>query len=726
MRRLTLRELFAGAALAIGLVVALAVFAFLQHSRREILAASERLRLSAAHRVEEQVTNALRHAEDALDDVERDIHSGAISPDNLGALEVALFGQLADAPHLEEVTFTRATLLAYDANGDARLDPQGRFQLSVFRTPEGRLDTRIVRQTDGSFEAFLRERGNDNAFAGASLVSAGAATDPTDHPTFSVLASETNRGRTLWSDLHFAELDHSRAEPRVILSVQRPVTDGAGHFVGVARVGLLTTDLDAIARVKVDESNPKDPHRVLLLSVSASPTEPARLVARMTSRDKVVSFGDDLRVVPDHPAPEIAALLDGPLVRGLDPKRPSAAGSLLVGSERYLATLEGLSQGNGGTKGWLVAVLVPESYYTRDLVRFEHTLLVVFGATLLLVLAIGASALGAMRRGLGSVTATTTQMRAFDFAPSAARSRVADIDEVMLGLERAKTVVRAMGKYIPVDLVRSLYEKNQEPELGGELREVSLMFTDIEGFTTLSERLPPDELSRRLGDYLEAMTTAVAGTSGTIDKYIGDAVMAFWNAPAKVERHAERACEAVLACKDAARALYASASWNGLPALTTRFGVHTANVMVGHFGARSRLSYTALGDGVNLAARLEPLCKQYGVTTLVSEAIVADAGTRFVFRRVDRVAVKGKTKGIDVYELLGRQGEKIPGADEARRYESAFDAYLARDFTHAIEVLSVDDLAKDPVSVVLLHRCRLLAERPPPADWNGVHVATSK
>jgi adenylate cyclase len=251
-----------------------------------------------------------------------------------------------------------------------------------------------------------------------------------------------------------------------------------------------------------------------------------------------------------------------------------------------------------------------------------------------------------------------------------------------------------------------------------------LMFTDIEGFTTLAEHLPPDALARHLGDYLEAMTSSVEATSGTIDKYIGDAVMAFWNAPTAVARHAERACEAVLACQAATRALYASPAWAGLPPLVTRFGLHTAEVMVGHFGARSRFNYTALGDGVNLAARLEPLCKQYGVTVLVSEPVAEAAHEKFVFRRVDRVAVKGKARAIDVYELLGRQGEAIANAEVVQRYESAFDAYLARDFATASELL--DGTNDDPPSRVLKERCQVLRAAPPPADWGGVHVAKSK
>jgi adenylate cyclase len=174
---------------------------------------------------------------------------------------------------------------------------------------------------------------------------------------------------------------------------------------------------------------------------------------------------------------------------------------------------------------------------------------------------------------------------------------------------------------------------------------------------------------------------------------------------------------------EATRALYASKAWAGLPPLTTRFGLHHARVMVGHFGAPTRISYTALGDGVNVAARLEPLCKQYGVTTLVSESIVEEAKDDFVFRRIDRVAVKGKSRGLDVYELLGPAG--TTKGPRFERYEEAFDAYLAREFARAATILE-PLRSEDPPSAVLHARCKELGTRPPAEGWTGVHVAASK
>ncbi len=723
-RRATLAQTFFLAALAIAMVVAGSFWLFLRDSRASILDFSERLRLTAAERVEGSVARALGTAQDALGNVARSLRVGALHADDLAALEVALYTELANSPRLAEVTFVRADVLGYDAVGEAELAPRGRFQLSAFRAADGGLVTRLSRQTDTGFSLQTRDRKPDAVFDATPFVDRGIGDDPTAHATFSVPITRQNSGRMLWSDLHYSELDAGQPKARVVLSVQQSVVDALGRVVGVVRIGLLTTDLDAISRLKVDPTDANDPHQIALLAVSAAGTHDARLVARIGPTDRIELVGDDLRVTPDHPPPEIAALLASPLVRGLDPKHPKAGGELRVNGQRYLATLRELSVAAGGTEGWLVAVVVPEAHYTRDLVRFEHLFLLVFGSTLAAVLLIGTLTLRIVQRGLGRLVSTTLRMRGFDFAPDAAGSRLREIDELMVGLERAKTAVRAMGKYIPLDLVRRLYERNEEPQLGGELRSLSLMFTDIEGFTSLAEHLPPDQLASHLGDYLEAVTSAVEAASGTIDKYIGDAVMAFWNAPTDLADHAKHACAAVLACKESTARLYASPAWRGLPPLVTRFGLHTAEVMVGNFGARSRLSYTALGDGVNLAARLEPLCKQYGVTVLASEAIARAARDEFVFRRVDRVAVKGKAQSIDVYELLGHRGAAIPNLAQAKRYEAAFEAYLKRDFSSASALLAA--VKDDPPSAVLHARCEQFHAVPPPADWDGVHVAVSK
>jgi adenylate cyclase len=179
-----------------------------------------------------------------------------------------------------------------------------------------------------------------------------------------------------------------------------------------------------------------------------------------------------------------------------------------------------------------------------------------------------------------------------------------------------------------------------------------------------------------------------------------------------------------LACIREADVLYASPDWRGLPPLVTRFGIHVDTVSVGHFGAPSRLSYTALGDGVNLASRLEGLCKQYGIVTLASDAVEERARDEFAFRLVDRVVVKGKTTALTVYEILGAVDEPIANLALARAYERAFAAYTRGAFGEALSLLG--PLENDGPSRVLAERCARYLAHPPPPEWDGTFHAEHK
>jgi adenylate cyclase len=200
--------------------------------------------------------------------------------------------------------------------------------------------------------------------------------------------------------------------------------------------------------------------------------------------------------------------------------------------------------------------------------------------------------------------------------------------------------------------------------------------------------------------------------------------MALWNAPEAQENHATRACSAALACQQATGALMVSPEWQGLPPFRTRIGLHRAEVLVGHFGAPDRISYTALGDGVNVASRLEGLNKIYGTTILASQAIRESAGEGFSFRFLDVVAVKGKSKEIRVHELLGPRPLAEGLEERIQTYEGALSAYQGREFADALELLVRQQ--DDPPSRVLAERCRAYLKLPPPQTWNGVFVATDK
>jgi adenylate cyclase len=699
--RLSLTRLLVSTTLALALAGGGAFVAVLASSAGAILARSAERREAVARRVEARTEAELHVAVTTVENLERAARFGALRVDDADAVEARFFSELLDHPTLDDVTLTHVT-------------PEGFvWQTSVFRSagePASAIWTRRIRRDGASRVSELRRRAPDGALLSVAFErEPGTPPDPTTHDTYDETVAPGNYGRLLWSDLAFSELDRMRPreQQRVVLTLQKTVEDSPGHLSGVLRAGLLARTIDALPRLGADDVDPGGPERVFLCDKSG------RLLTRLGAGDILESAGDDLRVHASHVPPEIAAAL----------ARPSYDGEIEAGGARWLVTFRPVH----GSQDWLVGVVVPEAYYTRDLRDLRSRFLVALLVLTVLTMVAGAVALRPVRRSLARVVDATARMRRFELAPAPTDAPLREVVEVMEGVERAKTSMRTLGKYVSMDLVRELYAANREPELGGELVDLSLMFTDIEGFTSLSERLAPDALAVALGAYLEAMTSGVRSVDGTVDKFIGDAVIAFWNAPRRLPDHALRACRAVLACMKATRALYASPAWAGLPPLFTRHGVHTARVMVGHFGAPERLSYTALGDGVNLAARLEPLCKHYGVAALASDAVVEAiargerGGTpgQVAFRLVDKVAVKGKQQAVVVYELL--EGERT---EAMRAYEEAFAAYLARDFARAIQLLR--PWSDDPPGQVLAARCRTLTADPPPADWDGVYVAKTK
>jgi len=524
----------------------------------------------------------------------------------------------------------------------------------------------------------------------------------------------------LTSDLHWSQIDAELPESqgRVEVSVQQVITDSEGAFLGVLRVGLFAQQLDKEMRLNLAPEGKNDPHRIFLCDLDG------RLITRVMPEDRVVETGEDLqdlRVASTNLPNEIKTALADPRIQSLSAESPTFSGHFRSDGEEYLCTFRKLE----GTLGWVVGIVVPRSHYLGKLAGMRDRLLAGSLGIMLLIVAVGSLILRGVKRAQAQIINESLKMNAFDFSPAPTASAFRDVSEVLGSLEKAKTAMRAMGKYAPIDLVRRLYRENSEPALGGQAMEISIMFTDIKGFTTYAEQLSANELADALGRYLDTMAGIIQQeTHGAIDKYIGDAIMAFWNAPEPLRDYAHMACLAALRCRDAGRALAVSPEWGGRPGFETRFGLHLDTALVGHFGAHDRMNYTAIGDAVNLGARLEGLNKQYGTTIIASERIVAAAGDRFEFRLLDLVAVKGKSKAVRIYELLGAKDGAASRNEAVNAYEEAFERYLARDFASAIDLLKKHEA--DPPAAVLIGRCRDYLREPPPEAWNGIFVAQSK
>ena len=258
-----------------------------------------------------------------------------------------------------------------------------------------------------------------------------------------------------------------------------------------------------------------------------------------------------------------------------------------------------------------------------------------------------------MSASLKRITAQASRLRTLatpDDAP--VTSSVAEIDELGRTMAIAQRSIWSFARFVPKDIVKGIMDGSISTELGGVRQEVTILFTDVTNFTGIAEAADPDSLMRQTSRHLAALTEAFHAEGGTVDKFIGDSVMVFWNAPHPQDDHVERACRAALSAKAANDALNIQFEAQGLPPFAVRFGIHSGDAVVGNVGSAERMNYTVLGNSVNLAARLEGLNKEYQTTILVSEAIHERAEHCFRFKAIAPVIAKGMTTETRVYELI--------------------------------------------------------------------------
>lgn len=298
----------------------------------------------------------------------------------------------------------------------------------------------------------------------------------------------------------------------------------------------------------------------------------------------------------------------------------------------------------------------------------------------------------------------------------------------------------AFSSYVSPQIVDELIETGRDPQLGGSENEISAFFSDIEAFSRISEKLSAPQLVELMNEYLDAMTSIITEERGTLDKYIGDAIVAFFGAPLKVDDHALRSC--IAACRMMQAESDLRLKWQetkqGWPPeilkLRTRIGINSGMAVTGNMGSSKRFNYTMMGDTVNLAARCESAAKQYGISALVSESTrdaAIKAGEDCVFRRLDRVTVVGRSTAVELYELAGLRAKVTKQQLSCiEAYEKGFEAYLQQSWETAVSCFEQAlELEKSPElnpSALMLRRCAQLQKEPPGSDWDGVFNLKSK
>ncbi|HWX07217.1 MAG TPA: adenylate/guanylate cyclase domain-containing protein [Bradyrhizobium sp.] len=403
-------------------------------------------------------------------------------------------------------------------------------------------------------------------------------------------------------------------------------------------------------------------------------------------------------------------------------KRVASRVRLVSAGNAYAVTLTPLA-----FPGWTLATVIPEAEFLGPIETTIRQLLIGLAG---LILAAGIISAWLARRVIATplivVVDELKHVARFDLEKVRRHaSRVTELENLSNAIADMAGGLAAFRKYIPSDLVKTLVGEGIEPHPGGSIRTLTVLFADIAGFTGLSERLG-DRIIPLLSSYLDTMSREVSTHGGTIDKFIGDAVMAFWGAPAANANHAVDACRAALACQRALRD--SGLSDDGGRPLRVRVGLNSGDMLVGNIGSEFRLNYTVIGDAVNVASRLEGANKEYGTEIIIGEETRCLAGDNILVRELDRLMVYGRAGGIAIYELLdmAEAGTKIP--DWVALYDSGLAAYRSRDFATAKNLFEqvLNASASDQPARMMIERCSQYRESPPGEDWDATNAMKAK
>jgi adenylate cyclase len=535
-------------------------------------------------------------------------------------------------------------------------------------------------------------------------------------------------GYPVWTE---ARTIRSGAEALPGITYATPVFSKDGRFIGVTTVDF---EISAISRF-----------------LDANPVGKAGFAFIVEKTD-----GGDLRVIA-HPNPEI-------LTRATKDDRGRTLYEFVpsrnLGDERVALFMEELSKKNllylghdlwtfqytaGDTEyygsyrrmvgsdlpGWLIALVIPRNEIMGAVDRNNLEMLVIGVAAFFLILIVSAWVSALVAKPLRRIARDSEAIGRFELeAEPIEHSMIREVDQLMTATDDMKRGLRSFRKYVPADLVREILASGVEAELGGRNATLTIFFSDIADFTTISERIDPESLVEQLAEYFEAMSNALRQKpSGTLDKFIGDGIMAFWGAPTPNPEHALTACRAALLCQQRLKELHEKWTREGKPLFFQRIGIDTGGVIVGNMGSITRLNYTVVGETVNIASRFEGLNKVYGTRIIIGENTRELVKDHFVVRPLDLVSVKGSAKGVRIYELIADASEANERTRTiARLAGEAFDLYLGRHWSEAIacydRILELNP--DDQPSRILMERCRIHLEHPPSGDWSGIHRMESK
>lgn len=392
------------------------------------------------------------------------------------------------------------------------------------------------------------------------------------------------------------------------------------------------------------------------------------------------------------------------------------------GGVSYLATFKSIPILSD--QGWLIAVIDRTDDFTGEIYIigwiYFLTAFVVFVMGILLISHLVTKIVVPIKK----LVKETKQIKNFHLeGDGRVVSHIKEVLDISDAIYAMKKGLRSFQKYVPSTLVRQLIRTGEDVHIGGAKRELAVFFSDIKDFTSITEKVDSNELMKQLCEYLDAFSHIIIEKDGTVDKYIGDAIMAFWGAPIQVDNICHHAALVAFACMKRLAVLNANWSKENKPLFLTRIGIHFGEAIVGNLGSSERLNYTALGDTVNIASRLVDVNKIYGTSILVTDPVYQRIKNNMVLRLVDHVTLKGKEKVTAIYELVAEKQEDLPYdiAAYQRVFHNGFSAYQQGRFDEALLYFNqcLEVYPDDTVAITYIKRCQQFKAYPKP-DWNGV------
>ncbi|MER3446904.1 MAG: hypothetical protein C4291_08715 [Candidatus Dadabacteria bacterium] len=410
-------------------------------------------------------------------------------------------------------------------------------------------------------------------------------------------------------------------------------------------------------------------------------------------------------------------------------------GELSLGREQFMAMRSSILPGTPIEEGGFIVLksLTEELGFLRKL---QITILSIGGFILAISLALSFLLAGGVTKPVRTLAIASGRIGQGELETSV-EIRTGDeleqlggaFNEMVKGLKEREFIKNTFERYVSKTVASEIIKNPEMVRLGGTKKELTVMFSDIGGFTALSETLTPEEAVRHLNEYFEGISSAILEFDGTLNQFQGDAVVAFWGAPIPQENHAALACLSALRCREFLKSLQEKWMAHGIPERTFRFGISTGEMVVGNIGSSSRFEYTVIGDEVNLASRLEGANKIYGTQILILEKTYELANEKIVGRELDIIRVVGKSQPVRIYELVSEKGKSDDrGIGILEKFQLGINLYRERKWKESTEyfqkILDLDP--NDKPSQEYLRRCKEYENSPPPPDWQGVFELKSK